>query len=440
VTPDLAIDVARSEKSDLMIASQRLRDLAMAYGAKDKMMVMVLGISDLRKRNNNRFRGTSLSMAKEFGQEDNQIFPSSRKTRRKGETLVGDSRLARLDEPEAPVGEVAIVFTDIKNSTALWEILPIAMRSSIQIHNELCRRQLRLIGGYEVKTEGDAFMVSFPTVTSALLWCFSCQSHLLECSWPTEILDTVHCQERLDSDGNTIYRGLSVRMGIHWGKPVCEPDPITRRMDYFGPMVNRAARISAVADGGQISVSSDYISELQRTLEAFAEDDRRSSVDSQDTINDDPKAAIIRKELSMLSSQGFEVKDLGEKKLKGLENPESIYLIYPHSLAGRLSVSPLGDKAAEGGSGETGTRDPGTLGKESELRDNLKTDDVWLLWDLALRLEMLCSCLENPEKAATLKKPEMSLLDRMKYQGGEITDEFMMNLLEHQVTRIEVCC
>ena len=439
VTPDLAIDVARGEKSDLMIASQRLRDLAMAYGAKDKMMVMVLGISDLRKRNNNRFRGTSLSMAKEFGQEDNQIFPSSRKTRRKGETLVGDSRLARLDEPEAPVGEVAIVFTDIKNSTALWEILPIAMRSSIQIHNELFRRQLRLIGGYEVKTEGDAFMVSFPTVTSALLWCFSCQSHLLECSWPTEILDTMHCQERLDTDGNTIYRGLSVRMGIHWGKPVCEPDPITRRMDYFGPMVNRAARISAVADGGQISVSSDYISELQRTLEAFAEDDRRSSVDSQDTVNDDARAASIRKELSMLSSQGFEVKDLGEKKLKGLENPESIYLIYPHSLAGRLSVSPLGDKAAEGGSGDGAAKDPGTLGKESELGDNLKTDDVWLLWDLALRLEMLCSCLENPEKAATLKKPELSLLDRMKNQGGEITDKFMMNLLEHQVTRIEVC-
>ena len=436
VTIDLAIDIARQEKADLMVASQKLRDLAMAYGAKDKMMVMVLGISDLRKRNNSRFRGTSLSMAREVGQDDNQIFPSSRKMRRKGETLVGDSRLARLEEPEAPVGEVAIVFTDIKNSTALWEILPIAMRSSIQIHNELFRRQLRLIGGYEVKTEGDAFMVSFPTVTSALLWCFSCQSHLLECKWPTEILDTVHCQERLDPDGNCIYRGLSVRMGIHWGKPVCEPDPITRRMDYFGPMVNRTARISAVADGGQISVSSEYISEIQRTLEAYAEEDRRDSVGSQDTINDDPRGTQIRRELSQLSSQGFEVKELGEKKLKGLENPEFIYLIYPHSLAGRLNVSPMGDKAAEGPAGSA--IEPGTLGAESELGKVLKSDDVWALWDLALRLEMLCSCLENPEKAAGLKKPEMSLLDRMREQGGEITDKFMLNLLEHQVTRIEV--
>lgn len=226
VTVDLAIDVARGDKSDLMLAAQKLRDLAIAFGARDKIMVMVLGISELRKRSQNRFRGTSLSMAKELGTDEGAIFPSSRKSRRKGETLVGDSKLARLEEPDAPVGDLAICFTDIKNSTALWEILPVPMRSAIMMHNELMRRQLRIIGGYEVKTEGDAFMVAFPTVTSALLWCFSCQVHLLELPWPTEILDTVHCQEKFDADGQTIYRGLSVRMGIHWGRPVCEQDPV----------------------------------------------------------------------------------------------------------------------------------------------------------------------------------------------------------------------
>ena len=51
-------------------------------------------------------------------------------------------------------------------------------------------------------------------------------------------------------------------MGIHWGSPVCEPDVITGRMDYFGPMVNRASRISAIADGGQIAVSSDFLDVL----------------------------------------------------------------------------------------------------------------------------------------------------------------------------------
>lgn len=440
VTVDLAVDVARAEKNDLMLAAQKLRDLAMAYGARDKIMVMVLGISELRKRGSHRFRGTSLSMAKELGLDEGTIFPSSRKARRKGETLVGDSRLARLEEPEAPVGEVAICFTDIKNSTALWEILPVPMRSAIMMHNELMRRQLRIIGGYEVKTEGDAFMVSFSTVTSALLWCFSCQSHLLELPWPQEILETVHCQEKLDADQNRIYRGLSVRMGIHFGRPVCEQDPITRRMDYFGPMVNKAARVSAVADGGQISVSSDYIAEIQRTLEAYADDDRRDSVGSDDTVNDDPLANQIRRELRQLSSQGFEVKDLGEKKLKGLENPEYLYLMYPHSLAGRLTIPPGAENKVQLGGDAPTTNDekagPGALGKDSKL--NLELDEVWKLWDIALRLEMLCSCLENSERAAGLQKPELSLLTRMKEKGGVQTDGFMMNLLEHQVTRVEV--
>ena len=425
VTPDLAVDVARSEKADVMLAAQKLRDLAVAYGANNKIMVMVMGISDLRKRNNSRLRGTSLSMQPSYGQEDH-----FKPRKRKGEG-VGDSRLARLEEVEPPTGDVAIVFTDIKNSTALWEILPSAMRSAIQMHNALMRRQLRLIGGYEVKTEGDAFMVSFPTCTSALLWCFSCQSHLLELAWPTEILDTVHCQEKYDADQNLIYRGLSVRMGIHWGRPVCEQDPITRRMDYFGPMVNRASRISAVADGGQISVSSDFIAEIQGTLEAYA-DERSNSIDSEDTVSEDAMGNVIRQELRQLSSQGFEVKDLGEKKLKGLENPEYVYLMYPHSLAGRLALQPGSDKSAEAGQGNA----PGTLGKDTEL--NIQPDSVWQLWDLALRLEMLCSTLESPDKAQGLSKPELSLLNRMKTQGGEISDAFMMNLLDHQVTRIEV--
>ena len=426
VTPDLAVDVARAERGDLMIASQKLRDLAIAYGATNKMMVMIIGIADLRKRGSSRFRGTTLSMNPSFGGDD-QIFPSKRG--KKGRE-VGDSRLARLDEPEAPVGEVAIVFTDIKNSTALWEVLPIPMRSSIQLHNELFRRQLRLIGGYEVKTEGDAFMVSFPTVTSALLWCFSCQSHLLELPWPTEIMDTTHCQEKYDNDGNVIYRGLSVRMGVHWGKPVCEMDPITRRMDYFGPMVNRAARISGVADGGQITVSTDFIAEIHRTLEAYADSDRSGSVGSDDTIEGDQLAARVRTELRQLSSQGFEVKDLGERKLKGLENPEVIYLMYPHILAGRLQLAERAENDANA------AQDPGQLGKDTNL--NVKPDAVWALWDVALRIEMLCSALEDPDKAKGLSKPELSMLNRMKNQGGEISDQFMLNLMDHLVTRIEV--
>ena len=434
LSTDFAVDVARSERGDLMRAAQKLRDLAIAFGATNKIMVMMLGVSDMRKRERARFRTHSMSMGPSGTPDD--YLTTNRRVKR-GRENVGDSKLARLDqEIEPPQGEVSLVFTDIKNSTMLWETYPIAMRSAIKMHNEIMRRQLRIIGGYEVKTEGDAFMVAFSTVTSALLWCFTVQSQLLDIPWPQEILSSIHGEEVLDNDGNRIFRGLSVRMGIHWGHPVCEQDPVTRRMDYFGPMVNRAARISSVADGGQITVSSDFIAEIQRLLETHIESDRVGSTGSEDTLNDDLMGAAIRRELRSLSSQGFEVKDLGQRTLKGLENPEYIYLMYPHSLSSRLIVQQ--QQAAEKDIGVEMADGKGAQ-KSADSQLTIDTDHVWDLWNVSLRLEMLCSSLES-EGLTELKAPETALLERMKSRGGEITDRFVVNFVEHQISRIEVCC
>lgn len=429
MTPDVAVDVARGERGDLMRAAQKLRDLAMAFGATGKIMVMVVGVSDLKKRERNRFRGQSVSLGP-CQSPDDPIFSSKRGKRK---DRPDDSTLQRLDpEVEAPTGEVAMVFTDIKSSTNLWETYPIAMRAAIKIHNDIMRRQLRVIGGYEVKTEGDAFMVSFPTATSALLWCFYVQSLLLEANWPSEILESGHCAEVLDADQNVIYKGVSVRMGIHWGRPVCEPDPITRRMDYFGPMVNRAARISGAADGGQIYVSSDFIAEIHRVLETYAETDRSGSTGSEDGMGEDALSAEIRKELRQLSTQGFEVKDLGSHKLKGLENPEYLYLMYPHALAGRLAAQ----QARTDAEAATASVDPASKARDSQL--TMETQNVWDLWTVSLRLEMICSAMESPGSTG-LRPPERSVLERMKNRGGEVTDRFLVAFVEHQVSRIEVC-
>ncbi|KAK4545032.1 hypothetical protein LTR36_003583 [Oleoguttula mirabilis] len=431
MTPDLAVDVARQERNDLMRAAQKLRDLAIAFGATGKIMVMLVGVSDLRKRERARFRSPSMSMGPSGSPDD--YFTTIGKGKRRRDA-VGDSKLARLDqEVDAPTGEVTLVFTDIKNSTILWETYPEAMQSAIKMHNEVMRRHLRIIGGYEVKTEGDAFMVAFPTVTSALLWCFTIQSQLLEVQWPQEILSSVHGEEMQDVDGNVIFRGLSVRMGIHWGRPVCEVDPVTKRMDYFGPMVNRAARIEGVADGGQICVSSDFIQEVQRMLESHIESDRTGSTGSEDTLTDDLMSQAIRRELRSLSSQGFEVKDLGQRTLKGLENPEYIYLMYPHSLASRLVVQ---QQKAEAEARSREEHNHGTKTRNSEL--TIDTDNVWDLWNVSLRLEMLCSALESAD-TTSLKPPETALLERMKSRGGEITDRFLVNFVEHQISRIETC-
>ena len=76
----------------------------------------------------------------------------------------------------APIGEVTLVFTDVEGSTALWEAAPVEMREALELHDQLMRRTIDEYQGYEVKTEGDAFMVAFQHPKDALAWCLAVQN------------------------------------------------------------------------------------------------------------------------------------------------------------------------------------------------------------------------------------------------------------------------
>lgn len=309
-----AVDIARSEKDDPMIAAQKLRDFAISYGADGSTMIMVINVADLFKTRSREATVGSLTEVETY---------LSRKPKTRNQDI-GDVQLSRLpQEVIAPIGFVTLVFTDIRNSTHLWDAnsgMPTAMR----LHNTLLRRQLRLCGGYEVKTEGDAFMCSFEDVLSALKWCLQVQLDLLHESWPLEILECEDGKETYDQSGKLIERGLSVRMGIHCGTPVCEKDPVTHRMDYFGPMVNRASRISSSAAGGQIMCSADVIREIRsRVLDK----------------NFDPTDSVSKALVTTIEGIGVDIVHVGERRMKGLEIPETLSLVYPRELVGRFALS-----------------------------------------------------------------------------------------------------
>jgi adenylate cyclase len=76
-----AVDIARTEKADLMRAAHKLRDMAIAYGATNKIMVMVLGVGDMKKPK--RFpRTQSMSLGNSFADDD--PFPTVKVTRKRG--------------------------------------------------------------------------------------------------------------------------------------------------------------------------------------------------------------------------------------------------------------------------------------------------------------------------------------------------------------------
>ena len=319
VSYQTAVDIARKER-DPMIAAQKLRDFAICYGAEGTTMIMVIKVSDLFNRH--ILRDPSFSQEPVIPEE---VLASLAKRQRPRILNSGISRLD--DEVSPPIGHVALVFTDIRNSTHLWEVNP-GMQSAMVLHNNLLRRLLRFCGGYEVKTEGDAFMCSFPTTLSAVWWCMSVQSQLLSCSWPLELLECEDGKEIKDPQNRVIARGLSLRMGIHCGQPVCEPDPVTGRMDYFGPMVNRAARVNAVAAGGQIMCSADVIKEINACILETGPKTEYSYAQPQNAID-----AIGRMKVKIFP--------VGEVKLKGLEVPENLSVLYPTDLAGRHDLEPF---------------------------------------------------------------------------------------------------
>jgi adenylate cyclase len=313
----------------------------------------------------------------------------------------------------------------------LWELHPVAMRSAIKSHNVIMRRQMRIIGGYEVKTEGDAFIVAFPTITAALQFCFAVQTNLLSADWPAEILESAHGSEIYHPDrGDVLHRGLSVRMGCHWGTPVCEVDPITRRMDYFGPMMNRTARISAVADGGQITISSDVEGEL-RSLEQLA--------DTMGDLDEDFESPLgqIKRDMEALKRTGFAVSPVGERKLKGLENTEFIWLIYPNQLIGRLHMDRLKLEGTPPMQHQVeGHQQPIVPGPERMIiSDDVRViplSDVRLLHMLAYRIEKLCSTNMVSEDSDVLQQRRAHNLRE------EDSDEVIIQAVESLVTRIEV--
>src|SRR4051794_28300546 len=94
------------------------------------------------------------------------------------------------------------------------------MNTALALHNHIFRSLLETYNGYEVKTEGDSFMIAFKKSTSAIQFCIDVQERLLNESWPPALLAHPNCKQVLYSDSNVdskvtdftvLFRGLRVR-------------------------------------------------------------------------------------------------------------------------------------------------------------------------------------------------------------------------------------
>ncbi len=142
-----------------------------------------------------------------------------------------------------PSAELVFLFTDVEGSTRLWEEHPVEMRSALARHDEILRSSIESHGGSVFKTVGDAFYSTFSEMGAAARAAAQAQRRLSEASW--------------DDTGP-----IRVRMALHVG-PVQQRD-----RDYFGPTLNRVARVLSAGHGGQVLLSAAAATDLRDCLPA----------------------------------------------------------------------------------------------------------------------------------------------------------------------------
>jgi len=163
-----------------------------------------------------------------------------------------------------------ILFTDIERHGDLLRQLGDARgRELLREHERITREALRQHGGSEVKSMGDGFLASFTSAQKALECAIDLQRAL--------------AAEELGAGDEGLQGGLRVRVGINAGEPIAEDD------DLFGTAVIAAARIAALAEGGEILVAN-----------------------------------VVRE---LVAGKGFLFNDRGEQPLRGLEDPVRIWQV-----------------------------------------------------------------------------------------------------------------
>jgi predicted ATPase/class 3 adenylate cyclase/DNA-binding SARP family transcriptional activator len=167
--------------------------------------------------------------------------------------------------PSLPAGTVTFLFTDVERSSQLWERYPEAMKSALAHHDLLLRQAIQAHGGRVFKTVGDAFYAAFATAPAALAAVLAAQQALLAEAW--------------EETGP-----LRVRMALHTG--IAEE----RDGEYFGPTLNRLARLLQASHGGQVLLSL-------------------------------PTEELVRDTLP----EGASLRSLGEHRLKDLVRPEQVF-------------------------------------------------------------------------------------------------------------------
>ncbi|GMH40090.1 hypothetical protein BSKO_07994 [Bryopsis sp. KO-2023] len=163
--------------------------------------------------------------------------------------------------------EMAFVVTDLEGSTEMSNVSETAFKTLLDIHDRIMREGIALHGGYEINTEGDAFLVAFTSVVDAVLFCMETQYRFLNAKWPADVLRFDKCRVERTVKGELMYRGPRVRMAIHWADDTKNKlHPTTKCRMFEGPGFELTKELADAAHGGQVLLTHDTWLKLQPNM------------------------------------------------------------------------------------------------------------------------------------------------------------------------------
>jgi predicted ATPase/class 3 adenylate cyclase len=205
---------------------------------------------------------------------------------------------------------VTLLFTDIEGSTRLLETIGSRYGELLQRHHEIIVKSAEEYRGQLVGTQGDGTFLVFPTADEAARAAAGAQRAMARHTWPDGVF-------------------VRVRMGMHSGSPV------VMEGQYVGIDVHRAARIAAVARGGQVIASATTM------------------------------------ELTSAAEVGWV--DLGRYRLKDINLPQRLFQLEAQGL--EKEFAPLAAPRWDDGIPEPATRFIGRAGDMAALDDMLGRSD-----------------------------------------------------------------
>jgi hypothetical protein len=164
--------------------------------------------------------------------------------------------------------QVVMVFSCFADYQSIFQPgMQAVAEAAAEIYKACVLQALDFCGGYECQEVNSVYMTTFSDPTAAVKYHLVLQQMLFYADWTPDMLRLPPMRPEWAADGSLLFQGPRLKTGIYQGPPrTVNTHSTTGRADYWGELVNRAARMMGAARGGQLLCTNELVSKVRCLL------------------------------------------------------------------------------------------------------------------------------------------------------------------------------